>query len=54
MSVFFKAEDWYQKIVKSLQAFLLFELSSLGSRFGAKENERKGTQREVQREAGVL
>ena len=54
MSVFFKAEDWYQKIVKSLHAFLLFELSSLGSRFGGKENERKGAQREVQREARIL
>ena len=47
MSVLSKAEDWYQKIVKSLQVFLSFELPSLGARFGNKENERKGTQRAI-------
>ena len=47
MSALSKAEDWYQKIVKSLQVFLSFELSPLGSRFGAQENERKIAQRAI-------
>ena len=47
MSVLSKAEGWYQKIVKSLQVFLSFELPSLGSSFETKENERKGAQRAI-------
>ena len=43
-----------KEIVKSIQVFLSFELPSLGSCFETKENERKGAQRAISREAWLL